>query len=165
VTLTFADKIDPVAIYAATISTIVLLWQIFVWFRTGPRLKISVSSNMKTFGALEDGNTYIVANVVNTGTQPTTIPHVVGYAYRNRLIYILGKPSNTFWVKHSVATYPIPYPLEVGKTFMSMMIQEETIEQLSRDRLLYFGVVHAFGKTPVIARVRPIRASRSRSTT
>ena len=45
-TITFAREIDPVAIYAAIVSTIVFVWQIFVWLHTGPRLKVSTSANM-----------------------------------------------------------------------------------------------------------------------
>lgn len=45
VTPTFAAKIDPIAIYAAILSTIVFIWNVFVWWRTGPRLRVSAASN------------------------------------------------------------------------------------------------------------------------
>jgi hypothetical protein len=159
VTLTFADKIDPIAIYAATVSTTVLIWNIFIWFRTGPRLKVSASANMKTFGqGVRDDTTYIVANVRNVGTQQTTITHVVMFAYRNRWDRFRKRASETFVVNHAVLAYPIPYVLEAGKTFMSMIVQNETAEKLSHSRLLYVGIVHAFRDRPVLARVRPIKS-------
>jgi hypothetical protein len=68
-TVTLADKIDPVAIYAAFVSTIVLIWQIFVW--SGPRLRIHAGSNRVTIP--DDGEKYIIAEVENVGTQQTTI--------------------------------------------------------------------------------------------
>lgn len=38
---------------------------------------------------------------------------------------------------------------------MSMALQEEDVEKLSRDSLLYFGIFHAFDVRPVLARVYP----------
>src|SRR5271156_4506353 len=106
-TLTFADKIDPVAIYAAIVSTSVLIWQIFVWFHTGPRLRVSASTNMMTHGdPLRDGNTYIVANVRNAGTEQMTVTHVGMVAFRSWLHRLRNKPSRTFLFTHNVAAYP-----------------------------------------------------------
>jgi hypothetical protein len=157
VTLTIADRIDPVAIYAAVVSTSVLIWQIFVWLRTGPRLKVSAASNMKAFGGVPDNDTYVLANVHNIGTQPTTITHVVIFAYRNWWKRLRKTPSNTFWVNHGVAAFPIPYVLQAGHTFMSMIVQNVELEKLSRESLLFVGIVHSFRDRPVLARIHPIK--------
>jgi hypothetical protein len=161
-TLTFADKIDPIAIYAAIVSTSVLIWQIFVWFRTGPRLRVSASTNMMTLGdPLRDGKTYIVVNVRNVGTEQTTITHVVMFAYRSWLYRLRNKPSRTFLFNHHVAAYPLPYVLEAGKTFMSMVAQDPSVENMSRENLLYVAIVHSFSKRPLLARVQPIEPDKS----
>ena len=155
-TLTFADKIDPLAIYAAFLSTTVFIWQIFVWMRAGPRLRVSASSNMLTFGGIRDDKTYVVVNVRNIGTQPTTITHVVGFAYRNRWERFRRRPFKNFVVNHAVAAYPIPYVLEAGKIFTSMIEQTEKVEKLSREGLLFVGIIHSFRPRPVLARIHPI---------
>jgi hypothetical protein len=160
--LTLADRLDPVAVYAAVVSTIVLGWQIFVWFRTGPRLKLSASSNMKTFGGIKtDDNTYITLNVRNVGTQQTTITHVLMFSYKNRWKWFRRKPETTGFINHGVAAYPIPHVLGAGQTFMSMARQTVEIEKRSRDHLLYIGVQHSCCDRPMFARVRPIRESGS----
>jgi hypothetical protein len=48
--------------------------------------------------------------------------------------------------------------IEAGRTFMSMIRQNEQVEKLSRERLLFVGVIHSFRTRPIIARVRPIAA-------
>jgi hypothetical protein len=155
--VTFADKLDPVAVYAATVSTTVLIWNIFVWFRNGPRLKVSASANMKTFGpGGRDDTTYLVANVRNVGTQQTTITHVVAFAYKNRWERFRGRKAQTFVVNHAVAAYPLPYVLPAGQTFMSMGEQTAELEKLSREKLLYLGVIHSCRERPLLARIRPI---------
>jgi hypothetical protein len=158
VTVTFASKFDPVAVYAAIVSTVVLCWQIFVWFRAGPRLKISASPNMKTMPS-SDKTTYVVANVRNVGTQQTTITHVIIHAYRNWWHRLRNKPSDTFIVNHRLpAAYPLPHVIVAGRTFMSMIVQDEQVEKLSRERLLFVGIIHSFRERPILARVRPIAA-------
>jgi hypothetical protein len=157
--VTFAAKIDPIAIYAAVLSTIVFIWNAFVWWGTGPLLKVSASSDMKMFGpGARDNSSYIVANVSNVGTQQTTITHVIGFAYRNRWDRIRNKPSEAFVVNHGMPAYPLPYVLQAGQTFMSMALQTEKVEKLSRDGLLYVGIIHSFRHRPVLARVRPIKS-------
>ena len=149
--MTFAAKIDPIAIYAAVLSTIVFIWNVFVWWRTGPRLKVSASSNMKMFGpGARDNSTYIVANVSNVGTQQTTITHVIGFAYRNRWDRIRNKPAEAFVVNDAMPAYPIPYVL--------MALQTEKVEKLSRNGLLYVGIIHSFRHLPLLARVHPIKS-------
>jgi hypothetical protein len=166
VTLTFADKIDPIAIYAALVSTTVLIWNIFVWFRNGPRLRVSVSTNMGTFGrGIRDDSTYIVVNVRNVGTQQTTITHVVMFAYRNWWDRFRKKTSEEALIlDNAVPACPIPYMLQAGQTFMSMGLQTEVLEKRSRDRLLYAGVIHSFCDRPVLARVRPINPQSAKKT-
>ncbi|MGB8428776.1 MAG: hypothetical protein WCE72_03065 [Pseudolabrys sp.] len=152
-TLTFARQLDPVAIYAAIVSTVVLIWQIFVWRRVRPRLKVSASANMITASSV-DKDTYVVANVRNVGTQRTTITHVVMYAYPNWRDRWHSKPSDTFVIKHGLpAGYPLPHVIEAGRTFMSMIRQNEQVEKLSRERLLFVGVIHSFRTRPILARV------------
>jgi hypothetical protein len=45
-------KIEPIAIYAAVLSTIVFIWTFLYGFGPAPGLKVSASSNMNTFGTV-----------------------------------------------------------------------------------------------------------------
>jgi hypothetical protein len=50
-TFMLADKVDPVAIYAAIVATMVFAWNIYVWRTSGPRLKVTASINMLIHGS------------------------------------------------------------------------------------------------------------------
>jgi hypothetical protein len=54
---TLADKIDPIAVYAAFVATLVFAWNIYVWRSSGPRLKVSASMNVfdRLIGRSDDG--------------------------------------------------------------------------------------------------------------
>jgi hypothetical protein len=80
----------------------------------------------------------MVTNVSNVGTQQTTITHVVMHAYPNRWRRFRKRASKKFIINHAMPAYPLPYVLQAGQTFMSMALQEEDVEKLSRDSLLYF---------------------------
>jgi hypothetical protein len=160
---TLAKDLNLVTIYAACLSTAVFIWQVLVYLREGARLRLSASANMKMF---EEGfqaselskDTYIVLNATNVGTADTTVTHVLAFAYKNRLQKWRRKPEKSFIVKHVSATHPIPYVLEVGKMFMSLVRQGAEIEDLSRTKLLYLAIQHSFTDKPVMIRVKPIPA-------
>jgi hypothetical protein len=156
--LSVDDNVSLVAIYAAIVATVSILWQIWGWFRSGPRLRVRASADMQVMGGYnKEDRKYTVVNVTNVGTAKTTITNVVMFAYKNLLNKILNRPNKTFVVNHDVAGYQIPYMIDAGCTFMSMMMQNDDMESLSRTSMLYMGVIHSLSAKPVLARVRPIQ--------
>ena len=53
-TFTLADKIDPVAVYAALVATMVFAWNVYVWRNSGPRLNVTATMNMLVIGGGAD---------------------------------------------------------------------------------------------------------------
>jgi hypothetical protein len=108
-----AIKLDPIAIYAAILSTAVFCWQIYTWLRSGPRLRGSVSRNMIQFGeGYRDDNLYLVINVANVGKADTTITHVVIFAFDGWWQYFRNRPAKTAVVGRGASSYSIPYVLK-----------------------------------------------------
>lgn len=156
--LSVDDKVNLVAIYAAVLSTISILWQIWVWFRTGPRLRVTANTNMLVMGGYnKNDQKYVVINVVNRGSAKTTITHVVMFTYKSVIYKMLNRPDKSFVVKHDVLACQIPYVIDAGCTFMSMTTQNDDMESLSRTSKLYMGVFHSFRARPVLTRIRPIQ--------
>lgn len=156
--ITLADKIDPVAMYAALVATLVLLWDILKWWRSGTRLRISANSDMETVGYIHgDGKTYILVNVTNTGSAPTTITHLVGYVYKTKLHrWFRRNPNRSFFVSNNEVS-PIPFKLEPGAQFTGMIQQTDDIVEWSKSSNLYVGVYHSMRKTRVLVSVPPIQ--------
>lgn len=158
--INLADKLDPLALYAALLSTVIFVWEIIKWVRQGPRLKGRANSGMKTFGmGYSDDKTYVVLNVTNVGTEKTTITHVAIYGFKRWWSWLRTRPDKAGVVKHSIAAYPIPYVLNVGEKFMSMCHQDDELEQWSRDYWLYAVIVHSFSDKPLLMRIKPIAKS------
>jgi hypothetical protein len=154
-TLTFADKIDPVAIYAACVATMVFCWNIYVWRNSGPRLKVSASMNMLIIGgsSVEESKTFLIVRATNIGAKKTTITNVLIYAYDNIWQRIRKRPSFCAVFNGVGGPYPIPYVLDVGYNFSGQADQAELVDRI-RDTYFYAGVQHSFAEKPVMVRVR-----------
>jgi hypothetical protein len=157
-TIIIDDKINVVAIYAAIVSTGGLIWQVWQFLRRGPRLSVRANPNMKLMGAMiPDDNSYIAINVANNGDRKTTITHVVGHTYKNLLDKLRNNPTDSFIVTDITISNRVPFEIDAGSTFMSCLKQEEKIEEWSRTKLLYVGIIHSGSRKPLMRRIPPIK--------
>ena len=116
--LELPGKIDLVAIYAALVATSLLIWNVFTWLRSGPRLTGTVSVNMRYFPPIDSANSsYLMIYVINSGNADTTITHVVLFGYKNPFAryFRSKKPAKTAIVNHAVDAYPIPFVLKLAR--------------------------------------------------
>jgi hypothetical protein len=154
-TLTLSNKIDPLAIYAALVSTMVFAWNIYVWWNSGPRLEVTALMNMLIIGgtAEEESKTFLIVRATNVGSKKTTITNVIIMSYENAWKRLRRKPSFTAVFNNVGGSYPIPYVLDVGHNFSSQADQNGLVEKI-RDHYFYAGVAHSFSKKPVMVRVK-----------
>ncbi len=142
--------------WGAAIATLVLVWDIFKWQRSGPIVVVSANPNMVVLGGSLPGTRqdkkYIAINVTNNGDRPTTITHCVTYYYANIFKRLLNKSSEQF-VIHPLGTQPIPHVLEPGGQWLGAGEQTEEFVTLSRKGHLCFGVHFSSRKRAVLQRV------------
>lgn len=156
VTVNIEQDIDVVAVYAAIVATAVLIWEVYKWFRSGAQLRSFIQPNMECVGGrLEDDNTYLVLNVKNVGTAPTTITNVTLHTFDNAWKRIRNIPTKSLVVLDA-SPMQLPHTLEVGKYALGMIKQTEELEQMSRTALLYCNVHHTFSEKPIVLRIQPI---------
>jgi hypothetical protein len=151
---------DYVVTYAAVVSTAVLIWQIFTWLRTGPRLRGSSSTNMVIYGAggrLDEENRYVRFSVQNVGTADTTITSVGLYGYDGWWEWIRKRPSKAAVINHDVEGHPLPYVLKAGHTYTSTFVQTEQLEEWSRKMHLCGFIFHSFRRRPLLLAIRSIQ--------
>src|SRR5262245_15076849 len=73
-----------VSFFSMIISACAFLLELRRWFDEGVKLTMSVMAEAKTFGrGTADKNTYVSVTVTNRGDAPTTITHMIIYAYPN----------------------------------------------------------------------------------
>ena len=152
---------ELVAWYAATVSTIVLLWDVYKWWRTGAQLRVLTQPNMIEVGAgtpwAPPGNgatrpKHISVEIANVGGRKTTVTHIGLRHYSSMWSRIRRK---TVW--QAVVPDPrpgkIPFEIDVGGRWIGLIEQDEKIERDARTGRLYVVVGHATSKRLSLTRV------------
>lgn len=146
-----------VAWWGAIVATLVLLWDIYKWTKSGPNVIISARPDMKTsVGAPQNlsGKKYIVVEAINKGNKKTTIILLVCYHYSSITTRILKKPSAIIVVPDTGLAQRLPYVLEPGERWQGIIDQSKDLEKMAGQGYLYCGIIHALKRRPVLQRVR-----------
>lgn len=149
------DFITITAIWGAITGTLALSFEIYKWYKNGPKLEITVSPNMQVFDpALRKlfSEQLVMVRVVNRGTLPAKITDLLGWVFDTRLKRLFGKPRDGFFVVDSKSSIPLPVVLEPGQDWSGYINQKKTLEMTSNG-LLYLGVQHTLSKKPVLTYV------------
>ena len=146
--LTF-EKINIVAWWGAVVATIVLLWDIYKWKASGPRVFIRVSPNMSILGVPKyEGETYVTVRVNNLGSRQTTITNLYCSYYRNWFLRFLRKPRKSFVVANPGISFPLPYVLQPGTEWNGIILQDE-IEEWAKEGILICELYISDKKRPI----------------
>lgn len=166
----YAANISQYALWVSVVSAVfsggVLALELRRWFDEGVRLTLSLMTDMQTFGSLgEDDNTYIVLNVTNRGTSPTTITHMFAYHYPSwvaekapkfvskrikkwhRKIIIINPQLNEMVGK-------IPYVLEPGRNWVGMAKYTPGLVRMINSNRLFVGIHASHQDKPYLVRAR-----------
>jgi hypothetical protein len=147
------DASTMAAWWGAISGTLVLVWEIFRWGRSGPRVRVTASPNMKlmTPGVGIDKKTYISVDAVNVGDSPTTLTHFCACTYKNWFDRARGKKSQLFVISPGPES-PIPYKLQVGERWSALTDQSRAVAS-AQGELFYIGVQHVLASKPIYVRV------------
>lgn len=145
--VTFSGELNPITVYSAVVATGVAMWQVFTYLRDGPRLKVSVGTNMKIAGGGRiDPKTYVSFNVTNIGKGDTTVTSVGYYVFDTPWKKFRRKSSAAFIVVTGPPGHSVPHVLEPGKTFMALCDQTEELVGYTKGRRLYGVISHSMGR-------------------
>jgi hypothetical protein len=148
---------ELVAWYAAIVSTIVFLWDIYKWLRTEAKIRVSVTSNMVLAGggvartrrsedsATSQGN--LCVEVVNVGGRKTTLTHLYICCYANLWMQIRNKPMWQGVVPDPV-TGRLPSELDVGGRWLGLIEQTEELENDAAKHRLCVGINSSTSRKP-----------------
>lgn len=146
-TLTINGQIDPVATYAAILSTAIAVWEFIKW-RSRHSIRLRCNPNM-LFIPSTDKKTYIIANVTNTGETATTITHLLMYYWPSVWHKIFRRGRQSFIVNSP----DVPKIVQPGEQWMGQAHQDENIERMAKDGVLFMGVIHSLGKKEIMQRI------------
>jgi hypothetical protein len=149
-------EIDPVALYAALVATIVLVWDVIKWMGERQAVSLNVivpAETMTETNGLESGP-LAALSVSNIGNKPTTITHIVIQYYSNWIRVVANRPNKTMWVPTPNARLPIPHELNIGRQWIGAVNYDENLKQMADNGYVYFEVYYTSGKKPVRARIK-----------
>jgi len=151
----FADLTTPiVAWWGAVLATIVVLWDVFKWRRTGPRIRMSVRPDMRGVGEPElEGRTLILVSATNVGERPTTLESLTYVWYPTWWHRLRRKRDKKFFVENPGLQHPFPCKLEVGERWDGRVNQTEQMVEMARTGHLMCELHHACAKRPVAKRL------------
>lgn len=149
---------DIVAWWGAIVATLVLIWDVYKWKRSGPVLRVTARPNMRSMDENSEG-VYIIVEVSNIGDKSTTLTNLVGVCYKSRLAVFLKKPNYSFDVTNTMFRKTLPFLLIPGDRWMGGIdqrnlekgIEEEGIKKIS---YLYCGVKDSSKSKYTLVRVK-----------
>jgi hypothetical protein len=111
-------------------------------------LHLSVIADALAFP--DDGNgVRIGLTVINRGTDPTMLTHMIAFAYNSRIAKLRNKPSFT-----AVVNAPnIPSKLDVNGTWMGTVFYDEETKRLRAEGRLYAGVYASHSNVPFLIKI------------
>ena len=147
---------DLVAWWGAVVATFILLWDVYKWKTSGPKIRFCAKPGMKTINMpTHDGKTWINATAENIGTRATTITNLGIRYYKNWLTRALRKPDSSWVVgmPEPNPNYSIPHVLQPGGVWQGLAEQTEEHEKLSREGHLVCELYYSQSRKPKECRV------------
>ena len=146
---------DYAAWWGAVIATLALIWNIIIALRSGARVKVRATANMKFYPtqSITEDKTYISVTAINKGTSPTTITHFCGFYAPTFFNLIRGKKQHFVINSHPSLGKQIPYVLAPGEEW-SNVADQENIQEGFTGGYLYLGIIHNQRARPIYKRVK-----------
>lgn len=147
---------DAAAWVGAITGSFAIFWEIFVWLRTGPRIKVTVAGDMQFAGPYiyDSGHKLkFVVEAKNVGDSKTTITHMFARYYESWWQQYVRRKANRQFIVANPLPGQIPHLLDAGERWMGCSDQTPEMEKFSREGRLYFGIYHSTSDKPCVARV------------
>ncbi len=108
-------------IIALTFSGAALALELRRWIESKANLNLRVMADAVTFPE-DDGQKKLALTVVNQGSVPTTITHMVAFYSHSRVHHFFGRFYSTGVVNNPSQTQRIPYEIGVNQSWHGMMV-------------------------------------------
>jgi hypothetical protein len=116
-----------------------LLWDVYKWARSGPKVDVNVEADMLPVGGIaqyELDKKFVMISATNVGEQPTTVTMVAGRWYRTWFQRLRRKPEEHFIISPlPIAGQGVPHLLARGERWVGAIGQSKVEEYLKSGRL------------------------------
>ena len=148
------DTTTLIAWWGAILSSLVLFWDIYKWWSSGPKIRFTVQTGMESINMPGfDGKTLILANVTNYGEQPTTITNLGLLYYKSIWSLIRKRPDQAFVIPNPNTDFPLPFQLKQGSVWAGITVQDDQITEMATKGKLYCVLYHSHSEKPMPKKV------------
>lgn len=144
-----------IAIYGAVVATLVLVWDVAKWTRQGPRIRWSVTPNMRVIGDPTRSENELFVSIVatNIGDRATTISNLGGEWYRTWRARLRRRSYQGFVVNSPSVAHPLPHLLQPGAVWQGLVSQEGIADRPGRGAL-FMNLYVSHRERPISRRLR-----------
>jgi len=142
---------DIVAWIGAISGMSAIIWDVYKWYRTGPRLKVTAKCNMETLSPSNGNQTFIVIRVSNTGTAMTTLRTL--RLETRKYCWSIRPMRQAIALPHN-SGQRLPFELGPGQEWTGAILQDKELANRARTLALYCVVDHSFSTRPAKARLK-----------
>lgn len=140
--------------YAAGVATLIGGWDIYKWASDGPKLRVSVVSDMLLVGGDAAERKFIRVSVANTGSKSTTLTTLGLFAFKNRWEKFRRRPTDAFVVNLiHFNRHELPFQLQTGVQWDGCLAQENDLVTLASKRDLYLVVHFSHSDKPLLKQI------------
>lgn len=145
------DVSDWAAVIALGLSGAALSLEVKRWLESGPRLRMTVMSDMVA-APEDDGWPKLALTVINQGSAPTTLTHMVGYVYPTIISRIIRNPTKAFSFKTRGDAFreSLPHELGVNRIWIGVARYDDELSEIRARGQLY---VASHASKPMLLRV------------
>lgn len=121
----FAEITDYIALYAAVLSTLIFIWEMYKHFTKGPRLRVEVSKDQLIIpDPAHEGKKWVSVSVTNVGDQPATITSLGCCLYKNKFDLFRKKAEACYVFPNPRLAKEMPVFLSPGEEWRPLVAQE-----------------------------------------
>ena len=144
-----------IAVYAAVVATMAILWDAYKWKHAGPKLLLRLNTGIQSINMPEhEGKTLMMVTATNRGDRPTTITHFSIHHYDSWWSYVRRQAVyNAVVNTWGLSVQPTPYVLAPGAVWTGLADQTKDVERMAKKGRLYVSVTHSHSKDAILMRV------------
>jgi len=146
---------DQAAWFGASIGALNFCWNIWLWWRSGPRLRVTAHCNQLNSMGLTGGSLQVRIRVKNNGTAPTTITSVCFQTYDSWWKWVRRKSTDYPAVLSHPQPAELPSKLEVGSEWDARVEQDPNVGDWLESGGIWCAVSHSFAKRPKRVKTLP----------
>lgn len=147
--------------WGAGVATLLLVWDVVKWKRSGPRIRWTVCMNVQftDYNAKAAEGNWIAMEASNIGDRPTTLQNVYLFHYSNWWDRIRKKRKTAYFLARPQYTHRPPHKLSPGESWTCRFKENSQLLDLAAKGHLMFCLQHSGARRPVVSRALPTNDS------